>query len=83
MKRFIQTFFSLLFCCTLNAYSQNTDIYNDILQKLTPQSPQASMMQRFGNYPVDYSTGVPNISVPLYTIKIGDFELPISIDYHA
>ena len=83
MKRFIQTFLSLLFYCTLNAYSQNTDIYNDILQKLTPQSPQASMMQRFGNYPVDYSTGVPNISVPLYTIKIGDFELPISIDYHA
>lgn len=83
MKRFIQTFLSLLFYCTLNAYSQNTDIYNDILQKLTPQSPQASMMQRFGNYPVDYSTGVPNISVPLYTIKIGDFELPISIAYHA
>lgn len=73
----------MLFYCTLNAYSQNTDIYNDILQKLTPQSPQASMMQRFGNYPVDYSTGVPNISVPLYTIKIGDFELPISIAYHA
>ena len=79
----IKLLFAFLCFCIINTYSQNTDIYNDILQKLTPQSPQASMMQRFGNYPVDYSTGVPNISVPLYTIKIGDFELPISIAYHA
>lgn len=46
-------------------------------------SPQASMMARFGNYPMDYSTGVPQISIPLFTIRIGSFELPISIDYHA
>ena len=56
--------------------------YSNAVKKLTPLSPQAAMIQRFGNYPVDYSTGVPKISIPLYNIKIGDFELPISIDYH-
>lgn len=57
--------------------------YAQMIKNLTPMSPQASMMARFGNYPMDYSTGVPQISIPLFTIRIGDFELPISIDYHA
>ena len=56
--------------------------YQKNIKMFTPSSPQVSMFQRFGNYPVDYSTGVPHISIPLYTIKVGDFELPISIDYH-
>lgn len=62
-------------------YRLDTD-YQKTIKMFTPSSPQASMFQRFGNYPVDYSTGVPHISIPLYTIKVGDFELPISIDYH-
>ena len=62
-------------------YRLDTD-YQKTIKMFTPSSPQASMFQRFGNYPVDYSTGVPQISIPLYTIKVGDFELPISIDYH-
>lgn len=56
--------------------------YKNTVELYAPKSPQVAMMERFGNYPVDYSTGVPNISIPLYTIKVGDFELPISIDYH-
>ena len=56
--------------------------YKNTVELYTPKSPQVTMMERFGNYPVDYSTGVPNISIPLYTIKVGDYELPISIDYH-
>ncbi len=76
----------LLSMMTISVIAENeigVDLeYRNAAQRLTPLSPQASMMQRFGNYPVDYSTGVPHISVPLYTIKVGDFELPISIDYH-
>ncbi len=79
--------FVLLFMMlsVLSAKADDTSVdydYQNVVKRLAPLSPQASMMQRFGNYPVDYSTGVPHISVPLYTIKVGDFELPISIDYH-
>ncbi|WP_347052236.1 DUF5977 domain-containing protein [Flavobacterium olei] len=48
-----------------------------------PKSPEAAAFLKYGEYPVDLSTGVPGISIPLYTIDIKDFKLPISLDYHA
>ena len=86
----MKQFLSVLLFCLLSAsasYSQDEskeylNEYKNIIKRFEPQSPQTSMMQRFGNYPVDYSTGVPSISIPLYTIKIDDFELPVSISYH-
>lgn len=38
---------------------------------------------RYGEIPIDYSTGVPGISIPLYTVKGKKLELPISLSYHA
>jgi len=46
-------------------------------------SPNAASLGRFGEIPVSLYSGVPRINVPLYEIKIGDFRLPISLDYHA
>jgi hypothetical protein len=51
--------------------------------KITPPSLTAQAFMRYGEIPVDYSTGVPNISIPLYTIKGRKLELPLSISYHA
>ncbi|TDX08378.1 DUF5977 domain-containing protein [Flavobacterium sp. S87F.05.LMB.W.Kidney.N] len=48
-----------------------------------PKSPEAAAFLKYGEYPVDLSTGVPGISIPLYTIDTKDFKLPISLDYHA
>ncbi len=50
---------------------------------IAPASPAASTFQKFGDYPVDLSSGIPNISVPLYEIKTPRFTIPISISYHA
>jgi YD repeat-containing protein len=50
---------------------------------ITPPSLSAQAFMRYGEIPVDYSTGVPNISIPLYTIKGKELELPISISYHG
>lgn len=51
--------------------------------KVTFPSPQAANFARYGDIPVDYSTGVPKIEIPLYTVKSGKLELPINISYHA
>lgn len=32
---------------------------------------------------MSYYTGVPNISVPLYSIKGRELELPVELNYHA
>lgn len=48
-----------------------------------PRSPQAAALARYGEYPVGHTTGVPDITIPLYEVKVGDYTLPVSISYHA
>lgn len=46
-------------------------------------SPVSSAFAKYIVNPVGYYTGVPSISIPLYNLKLRDFELPISLSYHA
>lgn len=48
-----------------------------------PASPNAASLGRYGEIPVGYYTGVPQIDIPLYEISANAFKLPISISYHA
>ena len=48
-----------------------------------PVSPTTAELGKYGTYPVNKSTGVPNIEIPLYVIKSGGLELPIKLLYHA
>lgn len=53
------------------------------LPAFSTHSPEATGLGQFANYPVDISTGVPSINIPLYTIKGSKLELPLSLSYHA
>ncbi len=53
------------------------------LPQVIPPSPTAMQIHKYGDYPVGHFTGVPEISIPLYTIAEGELSLPISMDYHA
>lgn len=53
------------------------------LSPLITPPPEAASITRYGLYPVSLFTGLPSISIPVYTIKVRDFSLPISFDYHA
>ncbi len=66
-----------LFLCFYYSFSQNP---ND-LPKISPASPEASTLGRFGEIPVNLSVGMTNFSVPIYTINEGGFQLPISLGY--
>lgn len=46
-------------------------------------SANATALGNYGNYPISYTNGTPNISVPLYEIKTAKISLPISLSYHA
>ncbi len=50
---------------------------------LIPPSPEAYAFQKFGDYPVSHYTGLPNISIPIYEIKLRDISVPIQLSYHA
>ena len=50
---------------------------------LNIQSPNAAALEKFGKIPVSYHTGIPQISIPIYTISSGSINLPVSLNYHS
>lgn len=46
------------------------------------QTPEAASLGLYGQIPVSHYTGIPNISIPLYDVEVGDYKLPISASYH-
>lgn len=57
--------------------------YNPLQPPILPQAPSTAALGKFGEYPVSHFTGLPNISIPLYTVKTKGFEIPITLSYHA
>jgi hypothetical protein len=66
----------LLFFCSYFGFSQD-------LPTIVPPSPEAASLAKFTEIPVSLYTGVPNISVPIYTIQQSGISIPISLNYHA
>ncbi|MEP5434454.1 MAG: hypothetical protein ABJP92_16830, partial [Flavobacteriaceae bacterium] len=48
-----------------------------------PQTPETASFSKFQATPVSYHTGIPNITVPIYTLESRSLSIPISISYHA
>ena len=46
-------------------------------------SPNVAALGLYGEIPVSKFTGMPDISVPIYEVPVGDFKLPFSLHYHA
>ncbi|MBS0028872.1 hypothetical protein ACTJJ0_13070 [Chitinophaga sp. 22321] len=53
------------------------------LPNVVPPSPQSKAIQIYGEIPVSYNNGIPDISIPLHTAKSGDIEVPIVLRYYA
>jgi YD repeat-containing protein len=77
MKRILIA--GLLLCQYIYVYSQ---AYNNI-HDATPPSPEVAALAKYTDIPMDYSSGVPPISIPIYTLKSGMIELPVSLNYNA
>jgi hypothetical protein len=78
MKNKYYLLFYILICNFLSAQSAN-----NFIPVTYPTSPDVSKMQTYGQIPVSQYSGTANVSVPIYTIKEGDFEFPITLDYNT
>ena len=47
-----------------------------------PTSPQAEAIQRYGDIAINYSTGTPDISIPLFEIDHRGYRLPVTLKYN-
>lgn len=75
-----KTFLFLSLLVVGHAYSQN---YDPAYPHVSVMTPEAAALARYADIPVSHYTGVPNISIPLYTINVDGFELPITLNYHS
>ncbi|MBK8563181.1 MAG: hypothetical protein IPN76_07475 [Saprospiraceae bacterium] len=56
---------------------------NTLTKDVVMPSPNAAALGKYGDIPIDYSSGTPSISIPLYSIGEGNINLPISLNYHG
>jgi hypothetical protein len=50
--------------------------------RIIPPSPNSASIGKFGEIPVNYSSGQANLSIKLLDLKEGSLNLPISINYN-
>lgn len=75
-----KTLLSLFFLCFVfvTKAQQKLPAFNYV-----PQTPATAAFTRYGDIPVDMSTGVTSTSIPIYTLSENGINIPVSISYHA
>jgi len=83
LKNKIMLVYCIIVCMQSTVRSFAQTLSASYLPNIVPPSPEAAALGKYGQVPVDKSTGIPNISVPLYEITTPRFKLPISLSYYA
>ena len=70
-------FFALMFLSLASLQAQ------ELRPPVNIQSPNAATLGKYGDVPVSYFTGTPNISIPLHNFKNKGIDLNLSLNYDA
>lgn len=74
----------ILLIVAFKSYAQQPPEQPSIqIPNILPPSPTAAAFARYGDIPVDISTGVPDIEIPLYTVTSRTLSVPLVLSYHA
>lgn len=68
----------------INIYPQKPASIVGQLPSISPPSPTVAGLMKFEEVPVNHYTGIPDVSVPLYSIETlsSDIKLDIALKYH-
>lgn len=80
-----KTLCTVLFLCAyaLPVFPQfNAPSFNPAINPV-PKTPEAASLIKFIEAPVSKATGIPDIQIPVTTLREGDMEVPITLSYHA
>ena len=73
----------LLFACNSLAFGDNDPPPVEQVGNTILPTPTAAALGAYVDMPVGYHTGVPQIGVPIHTLREGPLEVPVSLSYHA
>ena len=51
--------------------------------QMIPPPPTAYSLGKYGDIPVGLYTGVPDVTIPIYTLKNRDIAVDVSLSYHG
>ena len=77
----IANIFLLFFILNRIIYGQSGVTY--YIPDLAPIPPKTFEFLKYGEIPISEYSGIPEICIPIYTIQVGDLEIPINLTYHA
>ena len=60
-----------------------TQPVNSFVDDVVMPAPNAAAFSQYTDIPVDLSSGLPQIGVPIYTVTDGELSFPINLSYHA
>lgn len=67
-----------LFGIGMGAYAQDPMIRTDLI----PSSPNAGSIVKAGEAPVNISSGLPSVSVPIFTVGGQELSIPVTLNYN-
>lgn len=82
-KRFYLSFLVVFVIVLTITESYGQGLQEDKLSNVIPASPDVTEFQKYIDYPVSHTSGIPDISIPLYQINSGSLSLPITLSYHS
>lgn len=71
---------SIIFLLPVYTYSQ---FFQTGVQSEIPPLPESAVFRQFAGYTPSLNTGAANIPISLYDIQMGNFTLPISLQYYT
>jgi hypothetical protein len=54
-----------------------------VVDHIIPPSPESASLGKYGDWPVSFQSGTPNIEIPIWELKEKNLSLNISLSYHA
>ena len=82
-KRLYLLFVLLPVPLMLFSQTPNSNMYAPQGYSAIPPSPEVASLMKYNEYPVSYFTGQPQINLPIYVVRSGELEVPVSISYHG
>lgn len=84
MKFTIKTLLLIIFFgFNSNIYCQNSTVAELNIPNHSPHSPEVANLAKYSEIPVNLYSGLPNIGIPIYTIKTQELDLQIGLSYHG
>ena len=77
-------------CCVLIylflpliSMAETNNTYGPRDYSIIPPSPEVASLIKYNDVSVSHFNGLPDISLPIYTLQEGSLSIPISVSYHG